>query len=508
MKVKVFSILSLAVLATFFLVATTSARQLTPTERKTYGQNNIIFYVPCDTEADCNGNSSSSSSGPTGSGSGCRTKLSDRSETAFNFLVQKGYSKTSAAAIVGNLAAESSVTPNYLEGGTTITDENWKVTNWNLRGQKGFGIAQWTTLERQTKLQDYADENNLPVIKLDTQLNFLYNGLSGGAFGNTTVAGLNALSIEEATFVIYSKYEKPLSLSCTSNDKAGCYNNYKPNSYSELSATETKSAYEATNFRIQCAKLILEDPSGKTLTDDSNSGSSSSGNASCSNGCGFYQSLSEKDAPNIFSQGAGTGSSYGSVLWKGGGDRDVATSGCSLVAVINAANALGQNNTIEAVASWTYREFKNVSLASWDDTVKTTLNHLGLEISSTLFDNVYNTKTVTNVSEKLALIKQSLANNMPVIVSGAVTEKGTGGHTACANRAKLHNISGTTFSDEGNCVFSGGGHYVAILGVTPDNKLVVANPALGSRSRTSWVFPAENVLQFADIAKAVKLKNS
>ncbi|MBQ1528069.1 C39 family peptidase [Candidatus Saccharibacteria bacterium] len=504
----ILALLFLPLFAVFTTIAhpsNSSARQLTKEERKFYAQNNIIFTVPCNTEADCSGDSSSSSSsgGPTGSGSSCRTKLSDRSETAFNFLVGKGYSRNAAAAIVGNLAAESSVTPNYLEGGVTITDPSWKVTNWNLRGQKGFGIAQWTTTERQTKLQAYADENNVPVIALDTQLNFLFNGLDGGAFGNTTVAGLNAVSLEEATFIIYSKYEKPLSSFCTTNDKAGCYNNRKPTSYSELSATETKSAYDATNFRIQCAKLILEDPSGKTLTENSNSGSGSSGNASCPNGCGI-QDLKENS--QIFSQGSGTNSSYRNVLWKGGGDKDVATSGCSLLAVINAANALGQNNTVESVASWTYQKFKNVETGSWNGTVKPIADHLGLEIANTLFDNVYNTKTVTSVSEKLALIKQALASGMPVIASGAVTEKGTGGYTQCGNRAALHKVDGQTFANQGNCVFTGNGHYVAILGVTADDKLVVANPALGSRSSTGWVFPAENVLKFADIAKSVKLK--
>lgn len=52
-KVKIFSVLTLAILATFFLVAKVSARQLTTAERQTYAQNNILFYVPCDTLEDC-----------------------------------------------------------------------------------------------------------------------------------------------------------------------------------------------------------------------------------------------------------------------------------------------------------------------------------------------------------------------------------------------------------------------------------------------------------------------
>ncbi|MBQ3294555.1 hypothetical protein IJG98_02410 [Candidatus Saccharibacteria bacterium] len=52
-KVKLLSALTLAIFATFFLATKSSARQLTPTERQTYAQNNILFYVPCDTLEDC-----------------------------------------------------------------------------------------------------------------------------------------------------------------------------------------------------------------------------------------------------------------------------------------------------------------------------------------------------------------------------------------------------------------------------------------------------------------------
>ncbi|MBR2586973.1 C39 family peptidase [Candidatus Saccharibacteria bacterium] len=241
-----------------------------------------------------------------------------------------------------------------------------------------------------------------------------------------------------------------------------------------------------------------EGSEGSENPEDSEDGSedsepSVSGNCACQNGCG------KQSASGLFSQNDGR-NTYQSVLWKTGGDKDVQTSGCSLVAVVNAANALGQSNTIESVAAWSYKNLK-VSTGSWSGTVKPIASHLGLKLYD-LFDNVHSggNKT-TNVSEKLALIKQALASNLSVVVSGQVSG-------SCSNRASSAGVSGTTFANQGNCVFTNGGHYVSIVGVTSDNKLVVGNPALGSKSATGWVFPAENVLQFADIAKAVGTANS
>ncbi len=51
-KIKPLFILTITSLAILFSTSV-SARQLTKEERKYYAQNNIIFTVPCDSEADC-----------------------------------------------------------------------------------------------------------------------------------------------------------------------------------------------------------------------------------------------------------------------------------------------------------------------------------------------------------------------------------------------------------------------------------------------------------------------
>ncbi|MBQ7802653.1 hypothetical protein IJ380_02220 [Candidatus Saccharibacteria bacterium] len=220
---------------------------LSRADLKFYAQNNILFIDDSEDKflESCL--------------SGELVDLGENSKTALNFLINKGYSKSSAAAIVGNLIAESNVIPNILEGGKYVNDPSWKVTNWEKFGKRGFGIAQWTTSGRQTNLQNFADSQGLPVSSMEAQLAFLFQELNGGSYRGATVESMNGKSLEEATFYIYRYFETPLSSFCHTNDKNGCYNNFAPSSFSDLSPTETKSAYQAFSNRLKYARSALAD---------------------------------------------------------------------------------------------------------------------------------------------------------------------------------------------------------------------------------------------------------
>lgn len=236
---KVFSALFL----TLFFCAPVSA--ISAADLRFYAQNNILFLDEEDSFiSDCL--------------SGELIDMGENSKTALNFLISKGYSASSAAAIVGNLIAESSVVPNKLQGGKLINDPSWRLTSWEKYGKSGFGIAQWTSKGRQANLQAFADENGLPVSSMEAQLAFLFKELQDSYKGGS-VENLNAKSLEEATFYIYRYYETPLSSFCTSGNKAGCYNSFAPSSYSDLSESATSSAYKAFANRLKYAKSALAD---------------------------------------------------------------------------------------------------------------------------------------------------------------------------------------------------------------------------------------------------------
>ena len=249
---------------------TKNSAALTKAELKFYAQNNIMFIDDEDSPlSDCL--------------SGDLVNLGDNSKTALNYLIQKGYSKTSAAAIVGNLIAESSVVPNKIEGGTLINDPSWRLTDWENFNKRGFGIAQWTSGGRQTALQNFADQNGLPVISMEAQLGYLFDELQREVRGTgSSVANMNASSLEEATFFMYRRFETPRSSFCTTNDRPGCYNNYDPKNYADLSETETSSAYSAFMNRLKYAKSALAEVGDLTSSADGTDSATPVSSITCS----------------------------------------------------------------------------------------------------------------------------------------------------------------------------------------------------------------------------------
>jgi hypothetical protein len=76
-------------------------------------------------------------------------------EITWNFLKSKNLNDKSAAAIMGNIQAESGFNPDVIEHGTGI----------------GFGLCQWS-YGRRTELEAYGTD-------IEHQLNFLWSELTG-----------------------------------------------------------------------------------------------------------------------------------------------------------------------------------------------------------------------------------------------------------------------------------------------------------------------------------------
>ena len=322
--VKRYLLLISALLLSFVapLTITTTAHALSKADLKFYAQNNIMFIDDEDSPlADCL--------------SGDLVDLGDNSKTALNYLIQKGYSKTSAAAIVGNLIAESGVVPNKKEGGELITDSSWRLTEWEKFGSRGFGIAQWTSAGRQTSLQNFADTNGLPVISMEAQLGYLFDELQRGVRGATSkLENMNALSLEEATFFMYRHFETPRSSFCTTNDRAGCYNNYAPSSYADLSETETSSAYSAFMNRLKYARSALAEVGDLTETDTTTTPISSLTCAGITSGSAATNKIVEIAKQMSWPNADGTCDSvFGPVAWKSRASGGISACSATLTAV-------------------------------------------------------------------------------------------------------------------------------------------------------------------------------
>ena len=127
--------------------------------------------------------------------------MANNKRIVFDLLTKKyKYSSVGAAAIVGNLIAESGVNPKRSEGSKLPKNEPTP----NL----GYGIAQWTFPSRQKNLMTFAKRKNLPVSNLSVQVEFMLKELN-------SLKGLNRRlktgqeTIAQLTTEFCNEYEKP-----------------------------------------------------------------------------------------------------------------------------------------------------------------------------------------------------------------------------------------------------------------------------------------------------------
>ena len=93
---------------------------------------------------------------------GCNTNESRTLE----FLQKRGISdKNALATIMGNIQQESTFTPNICEGGARVS--------YSACTSGGFGIAQWTSINRYKGLGNFAARIGGDPSTLDTQLRYM-----------------------------------------------------------------------------------------------------------------------------------------------------------------------------------------------------------------------------------------------------------------------------------------------------------------------------------------------
>lgn len=228
-----------------------------------YTQNNILFYEP-GTETntfgyeDCNKYLSASSfSGVAPSGNG-------PSNTNAQYIVSKlreaGYDNPAIAGIMGNLQGEDSkFDPNDVEyktkyGGRIEPPTTGHILEWRGRNNVGYGIVQWTSEGRQQNLDNYAVKTGRLISDLDVQVEYLIIELKSY---ESSPNNLNNHTLEETTFQILKKYESPGAIIYSTHD-GKYYNDYVPDSFSQIDETRTPAAYKTFTTRLGYAKAFYQ----------------------------------------------------------------------------------------------------------------------------------------------------------------------------------------------------------------------------------------------------------
>ncbi len=468
----------------------------------------IVAALTCPTVGSNTSGSTSSTEG-----SSAQQPSSECGSTASNlkiYLKEQGYSDNAICGIMGNIKNESGFVLGRIQGKSPseAVGEDFRAYTNGVRNPDlirngsnlGFGLAQWTSSGRLKNLQNYADSIGKGIATFDAQGPFLVNELTNSY--NMGTSRMNSMSLEEATFVVYRNFEIPKSSFCVgekccsqsqiSNGKCNGTNTNQerpPTNYSSFIANKSKyqMAYKAFQGRVRSAEYVRDSVPTTNCTQTGGSEEGGSGEGSGGEGddgeggggqvTGGEGALGKQSTNGMVGQ---FDSGIKNVVWRTDGST-IGSSGCSLISVVNANNALGRSSlTPSTLAGWSK---SNIGSANWDN-LKKMARYIGLSTSDWLWSSKSTAESV-----KIQKIRDTLASGGVIIAGG--DRSGTDSSFCTSSRI-----------NSGECVFSSGGHFVTIIGITADNKLVIANPA--KANNRTWIFPASTVLKYSN--KAIKVK--
>ena len=136
----------------------------------------------------------------------------------WNYLKAQGLNACGAAGLMGNLYAESGLSPTNLQNtfekrlGYTDTAYTEAVDSGAYanfaKDSAGYGLAQWTYWSRKANLLSYAQAAGKSIGDLEMQLAFLMKELKE-SYASVLSALKTAASVREASDIVLTKFERP-----------------------------------------------------------------------------------------------------------------------------------------------------------------------------------------------------------------------------------------------------------------------------------------------------------
>ena len=177
--------------------------------------------------------------------------MASNEQIIWQFLKKQGFTDAGAAGMMGNLFAESALSPinlqntyekklGYSDSAYTTAVDNGTYTNL-IKDRAGYGLAQWTFWSRKRDLLNYAKSKGKSIGDLTTQLEFLVKELKE-SFPSLFTFLKNATSISSATSQFMVKFEMPADQSAS-----------------------------AQKIRINCAQVIYNKYVNSTTSGETNS---------------------------------------------------------------------------------------------------------------------------------------------------------------------------------------------------------------------------------------------
>lgn len=170
------------------MLTTQTASALSAEQKKLYKQGIHYFDYAIDV-AECGG----------AGGASVEVQPGENKRAAFLYFIGRGLTANQSAGFVGNLEAESGVTPDINE------------TNPVTPGSRGgYGIAQWTG-GRRVAIEKFAADNGKDLKSLQFQLDYLWDQeLMQGYKTRVLDPLIQTTSIKQASDIVLHKFETPL----------------------------------------------------------------------------------------------------------------------------------------------------------------------------------------------------------------------------------------------------------------------------------------------------------
>lgn len=177
--------------------------------RGRYGRGGRMTMAQAQLEQDkYKGSSSAIINTPDGMTKGSsKNKARDLGKFIWDYLLQVGYTESSAAGIMGNLMVESGLDPRRVEN---KNGSEWKTADEvTVDGTTGYGLCQWTYNTRQQGLADLAKSYNKKSSDLVVQLDYMMKEVQQG-YTSCLPSGLNACKTpEDAATKWCNEFENP-----------------------------------------------------------------------------------------------------------------------------------------------------------------------------------------------------------------------------------------------------------------------------------------------------------
>lgn len=203
------------------------------------------------------------------------TKTNDRTKT-WNYLIKNGFTKAGAAAMLGNMHAESGVIPNRVEilclrrlsqngygnyNDTSYTDavDSNRISRAGFLNplpgkQYGYGLCQWTSPNRKAGLYDRAKSKGVSIGNLENQLEFLIYQLKNN-YPSVYKALTGGSSIQQASDSVLKNFECPANWSSHSATRVGYSKEYY-NLYASSTVTQNQEKKENKTTEKKTTQLV------------------------------------------------------------------------------------------------------------------------------------------------------------------------------------------------------------------------------------------------------------